>query len=149
MNNELERILDREHLTLSSKKKRMNAYLIDELILSVIWLSVIWDTFTGVNTLEEKIMLVNAYVLEFMALKIIYQTFFVSQYGATPGKIIMKMQILDIANFSRPNFFISFNRAFFRVISEAVFYLGFLWGLLDPARQTWHDKVAKTVVIDV
>ena len=146
---EIYRLLDREELFLASKQKRMGAYLLDELILSVIWLSVIWDSFSGLDTIEDKIILVNSYILEFMALKVIYHTFFVMQYAASPGKIIMKIRILELSTASSPSFLTSLNRASVRVISELFFYAGFVWGLLDPAHQTWHDKTAKTVVVDV
>jgi uncharacterized RDD family membrane protein YckC len=35
------------------------------------------------------------------------------------------------------------------VISSNILYLGFLWMLWDGDRQTWHDKIAGTVVIKV
>jgi uncharacterized RDD family membrane protein YckC len=146
---EIYRLLDREELFLASKQKRMAAYLLDELILSVIWLSVIWDSFSGLDSIEDKVLLINSYILEFMALKIIYHTFFVMQYAASPGKIIMKIRILELSTASSPSFLTSLNRASVRVISELFFYAGFVWGLLDPAHQTWHDKTAKTVVVDV
>jgi len=146
---EIYRLLDREELFLASKQKRMAAYLLDELILSVIWLSVIWESFSGLDNIEEKILLINSYILEFMALKVIYHTFFVMQYAASPGKIIMKISILELSTASSPSFLTSLNRASVRVISELFFYAGFVWGLLDPAHQTWHDKTAKTVVVDV
>jgi len=146
---EIYRLLDREELVLASKQKRMSAYLLDELILSVIWLSVIWDSFSALDTIEDKILLINSYILEFMLLKIIYHTFFVMQYAASPGKIIMKIRILELSTASSPSFLTSLNRASVRVISELFFYAGFVWGLLDPAHQTWHDKTAKTVVVDV
>jgi uncharacterized RDD family membrane protein YckC len=146
---EIYRLLNREELFLASKQKRMAAYLLDELILSVIWLSVIWDLFSGLDSIEDKVLLINSYILEFMALKIIYHTFFVMQYAASPGKIIMKIRILELSTASSPSFLTSLNRASVRVISELFFYAGFVWGLLDPAHQTWHDKTAKTVVVDV
>ncbi len=149
MNEEIFELLEREQLVLSSKQKRTAAYLIDELILSIIWLSIIWDSFSGLSSLEEQINLINAYVLEFMALKIIYHTFFVMQYAASPGKIIMKISVIELTTMSSPSFLCALNRAFVRVISEMLFYIGFVWGLLDPARQTWHDKSAKTVIVDV
>ncbi len=149
MNEEIFKLLDREQLTLSTKQKRFAAFLIDEVILSVIWLSVIWDTFSGLESIEDKVLLVNSYVLEFMALKIIYHTFFVMQYAASPGKIIMKIRILDLQIVSNPSFLCALNRAIVRVVSEIFFYAGFIWGLLDPTRQTWHDKTARTVVVDV
>ncbi len=149
MNEEIFRLLEREQLILSSKAKRAAAYMIDELILSVIWLGVIWDSFSGLSSLEEQINLINAYVLEFMALKVIYHTFFVMQYAASPGKMIMKISVIELSTMGAPTFGCALNRAFVRVISEMLFYIGFLWGLMDPARQTWHDKSAKTVIVDV
>ncbi len=149
MNEDIYRLLDREQLFLSSKQKRISAYLIDELILSVIWLAIIWDAFTGLDSIEEKVLLINSYVLEFMLLKVIYHTFFVMQYSASPGKIFMKIRVLELSTLSTPSFFCALNRASFRILSEAMLYMGFVWGLLDPVRQTWHDKTARTVVVDV
>lgn len=148
MNEDISRLLDREELQLASRQKRLGAYMIDELILSVIWLSIIWGSFSGLQSIEEKILLINSYLLEFMALKVIYHTFFVMQYAASPGKIIMKIRILELRTSSNPSFLCSLNRASIRVLSELIFYAGFVWGLLDPARQTWHDKTAQTVVVD-
>lgn len=148
MNEDIFKALDREQLSLSSKKKRFIAYLIDEMILSVIWLSVIWDSFVDLESIEDKILLFNSYVLEIMLLKIIYHTFFVMHYAASPGKIIMKIKIIELKTLSNPSFLCSFNRSVFRIPSEIFFYAGFIWGLLDPSRQTLHDKVAKTVVVN-
>lgn len=148
MNEEILKFLDREELLLASRRKRFLAYAIDELILSVIWLGVIWDSFSGLGSIEDKIALINAYILEFMALKVIYHTFFVMQYAASPGKIIMKIRIIELGSSSTPSFLCSLNRAFVRVLSEMFFYAGFVWGLLDPVRQTWHDKTARTVIVD-
>lgn len=148
MNEEIIRFLDREQLSLASKQKRFLAYALDELILSVIWLGVIWDSFTGMSSIEDKITLINTYIIEFMLLKVIYHTFFVMQYAASPGKIIMKIRVLELGSSSTPSFLCSLNRAFVRVLSEMFFYAGFIWGLLDPVRQTWHDKTARTVIVD-
>ena len=40
-----------------------------------------------------------------------------------------------------------FLRLVFSFISGSFFYLGFLWMLWDPKKQTWHDKIAKSVVV--
>jgi len=148
MDEEIVELLDREQLVLASKQKRIFAYMIDELILSVIWLSIIWDNFSGLDTTEAKIELVNSFILEFMLLKIIYHTFFVMQYAASPGKIIMKIRVLELSEVSSPSFMTSLNRASVRVISELFFYAGFIWGLLDPTARTWHDKTAGTIIVD-
>ena len=94
-------------------------------------------------------MLTNTFVLEYMAMKIIYQTFFVMNYGATIGKLVMKIRVIEIKTLQFPSVISSLNRAIFRVISEMLFYLGFLWGMMDKSRQSWHDKTAKTLVVNV
>ena len=40
-----------------------------------------------------------------------------------------------------------FVRQICRIFSGAVCYLGYLWMLWDPRKQTWHDKMVSTVVI--
>lgn len=148
MNEEIENILHREGIQLASIQKRSLALFIDEMLLSFILIIALWDSFTNAQTIEEIISLTNSFVLEYMSIKIIYQTFFVMQYGATLGKLAVKIRVVDIKTLHNPNIVVSFNRAVFRIISEMLFYLGFLWGMLDPARQTWHDKTAKTLVVD-
>ena len=148
MNEEIESIFYREGITLAPHKKRAMAFFIDEMLLSLLLIVALWDSFSTAKTMEDIIYTTNLFVLEYMMMKIIYQAFFVMQYGASIGKIVMKIRVIDINTLDNPNVLISLNRAIFRVISELIFYLGFLWGLLDPSRQTWHDKTAKTFVIN-
>ena len=148
MNEDIENILHREGIVLASNKKRAMAFFIDEMLLSFLLIIAMSDSFSNAQTVEEVIVLTNTYVLQYIVMKIVYQTFFVMQYGATLGKIAMKIRVIDIQTLDNPSFAISLNRAVFRVISEMIFYLGFLWGIFDPQRQAWHDKTAKTLVID-
>lgn len=149
MSEEIENILEREHIELASIQKRATAFLIDELLLSLILFIVLYDGFSQAQTIEEMIVLTNSFVLEYMAMKILYQTFFVMQYGATIGKIAMKIAVIEIRTLTTPSFICAFNRAIFRVISESLLYLGFLWALMDGSRQGWHDKTARTLVVNV
>ncbi|MBN2782191.1 MAG: RDD family protein [Campylobacterales bacterium] len=149
MNEEIEKILRREEITLASTRSRALAFFIDEMLLSILLIVALWDSFSAANNVEEMINLTNMFVLEYMAMKIIYQAFFTMKYGASIGKIVMKIRVLEIATMNYPNVLSSLNRAIFRVISEMLFYLGFLWAFFDPARQGWHDKTAKTLVVNV
>jgi len=148
MNEELQNRLYNEGIVLAETKKRAIAFVIDELLLSFLLVFALWDAFSSAATTEEIINLTNAFVLEYMSMKIIYQAFFVMQYGATLGKITMKIRVIEIKTLQSPNVLSALKRAIFRVISEMFFYLGFLWGVLDPSRQAWHDKTAKTLVVD-
>jgi len=149
LNEDIQNLLHREGITLANIKKRAMAFFIDEMLLSFLFIIALWESFATATNTEEIINLTNSFVLEYMALKIIYQAFFVLQYGASIGKIIMKIRVIEIKTLQNPNIVVSLNRAIFRVISEMLFYLGFLWGMMDPSRQTWHDKTAKTLVVNV
>jgi uncharacterized RDD family membrane protein YckC len=148
LNEEIENILHREGIVLASNKKRAMAFFIDEMLLSFLLVVALWDSFAQAETMEQMINITNTFVLEYMLMKIIYQAFFVMQYGASLGKIVMKIRVIDINTIQTPNVMVSLNRSIFRVISELFLYLGFLWGLLNPERQTWHDKTASTLVVD-
>ncbi|MCF6310324.1 MAG: RDD family protein [Sulfurimonas sp.] len=148
MNEEIENILYREDMTLASVKKRAMGFFIDEMLLSFLLIMALGDSFLEAKTVEEMIILTNTFFLEYMAMKIFYQAFFVMQYGATLGKIAMKIRVVEIKTMQTPNVIVALNRSIVRVVSEMLFYLGFLWGLMDPARQTWHDKSAKTLVVN-
>jgi len=149
LNDEIQNILHREGLSLASIKKRSMAFFIDEMLLSFLLIIALWDRFSASMNLEETIDLTNRYVLEYMMMKIIYQAFFTMNYGASIGKLAMKIKVIELKTLEYPNVLSSLNRAIFRVISELIFYLGFLWGMLDPSRQAWHDKTAKTLVVNV
>ena len=149
MNEEIENLLDRENLTLASITKRSTALFIDETLLSFILIFSLWNSFVSAKSIEEIILLVNQFTLEYIALKIFYQAFFVMKYGATLGKIAMKIRVIDINTIDNPNVISSLNRAIFRIISEMLFYMGFLWAMFDPQKQAWHDKTARTLVVNV
>ena len=148
MKEEIAELLNREELTLAQSKKRAMAFFIDEMLLSFLLIIALWDAFSAATTIEEMINLTNTFVLEYMFMKIVYQAFFTMQYGATLGKMAMKIRVIEIRTMANPNVIVSLNRAIFRIISEMLFYLGFLWGMLDPSRQAWHDKTARTLVVD-
>ena len=149
MNEEIQDILHREGMSLAPIKKRAMAFFIDEMLLSLLLILALGNSFFEAKTVEEMIVLTNTFVLEYMAMKFFYQAFFVMQYGATLGKLFMKIRVVEVKTLQTPNVLVALNRSIVRVVSEMLFYLGFLWGVLDPARQTWHDKSAKTLVVNV
>ena len=40
-------------------------------------------------------------------------------------------------------------RSFARILSEMFFYIGFLFSLFNDGRQTFHDKIGRTLVVNV
>jgi len=144
----IEDILHREQLTLASISKRSLAFFIDEMLLSFILILALWDSFVNAQSVEALIAVTNSFVIEYIIMKLAYQSFFITQYGATLGKIATKIRVIEINTLETPTIGASINRAIFRVISEMLFYLGFIWAIFEPSRQAWHDKTAKTLVIN-
>lgn len=149
MNEEIEKLLYRENLTLASTQSRSMAFFIDELLLSFLLIIALWDSFSQATDTAQIISLTNQFVLEYIMMKVIYQSFFIMHYGASLGKILMKIRVIDIHSLDNPNVIVSLNRSIVRIFSESLFYLGFLWGMLNPNKQAWHDLSAKTLVINV
>ena len=148
-NEELIEKFERENITLAPLKKRALAYLIDEILVSLLFIFIYVDQIPDNATTEETITIINSLVFYVMVLKVVYQTFFVWMYGATLGRIAMKIKVISLEDLENPSLLFSLSRASFRIISESIFYLGFLWAVLNPKRETWHDKVSKTLVVNV
>ena len=139
---------ERENITLASFPKRFFAYIIDEVLVSFLFVMIYIGSIKESQNVEETINMINGLVLYIMILKVIYQTFFVWMYGATLGKIFMKIKVISINDLENPPLIYALNRSTVRIISESIFYLGFIWAFMNPKRESWHDKAGRTLVVD-
>ncbi len=79
---------------------------------------------------------------------IVYETILVSQWGGyTVGKKIMGIKVV-MANGKQLDWVQAFVRSVSKILSGTFFALGYLWMLWDENSQTWHDKIADTVVVE-
>ncbi len=147
-NEELIEKFENENLTLASLQKRGMAYMIDEILISVLFSLIYLDQMPANVSTEELIGIVNSLFGYLVVIKVLYQTFFIWMYGATIGRIAMKIRVIATSDLENPNFVVALTRSAFRIISESLFYLGFLWAFLNPKRETWHDRVANTLVVN-
>lgn len=100
-------------------------------------------------TFLEISSIMNQFLIYLITIKIVYHTYFVWKFRATLGKLAMKIEVVSAEKFVAVTFSQAFNRAVFRIISEMAFYLGFLLAFIGKNRQAFHDKTAKTVVVNV
>jgi len=135
---------------------RLVAYIIDGLIVGAVIIAAIlaWVTFAlltgGMRSngmdLGAGIGLGLVAIL-ITVLTLAYFPWFWSRTGATPGMKAMGLKVVRDAD-GGP---ISTGQAVLRLvgywISGAVFYLGYIWILVDKRRRGWHDLIAGTVVI--
>ena len=68
--------------------------------------------------------------------------------GATPGKIAVAVKIVDAATGRPPTPTRLVLRFLGYFVSALPLYLGFLWIGVDRRKQGWHDKIARTIVIN-
>ena len=127
--------------------KRIMAYSIDDILISILFVIILWEPIRSSTSIEEVASIINSVWLFMVMTQILYHTFFVWQYGASIGKIAMGIVVVESQNLIKPRLIVALNRAIFRVISGMVFYLGFVWAFFDPKRQTLHDKTASTLVV--
>jgi len=146
---EIESKLHHEQIELASINKRAFAYAIDEIIISLLFAVIVWDQLKVIKTPEEMMAYSSSLFVYIMSAKIIYQTVFIYMYGASLGKLAMKIRVIEVDYLGLPTLKQAILRAIMRVIGEMVFYFGYVVALFSPIRLTWHDRVATTLVVDV
>jgi len=81
------------------------------------------------------------------AFSLLYFPFFWARGGSTPGMKAAGIRVVNDRDGSR----IGWGAALLRLVgwwvSATVFYLGFIWILIDGRRRGWHDLLAGTCVI--
>lgn len=146
----IEETLYREGLSVAPILPRFIAYLIDNLLISLVVVIIYWDSFQNAiaTSNTEELLMVTRYTMgTTWTLTILYQWLFVAFYGATVGKIICKIKIIDYSILDKPSFLNAFIRAIVRVLGEYCMYLSFLIAFYYKSRRTLHDILAKTVVV--
>jgi uncharacterized RDD family membrane protein YckC len=78
-----------------------------------------------------------------------YFTYFHGSTGQTPGDAALAIRVIDLQGGGSIGYMRAFIRWIVSLISALVFFLGYLWMIWDPEKQTWHDKAAGSVVVPV
>jgi uncharacterized RDD family membrane protein YckC len=66
--------------------------------------------------------------------------------GQTWGKSAMKIRVVSLESGEPIGYQRALVRELVRIVSTIPLYLGYLWMLWDPEKQTWHDKASRAVV---
>lgn len=149
MDEHLEETLNRENITVAPVFKRVLAHVVDELLMSIIIVAILWERIQSAAEIEAIVAVTNQAILEIFLLKAIYHTFFTWQYGATLGKMLLKIRIIDTQMLDTPTPLMALNRALVRTLNEFLLYFGFVFAFFDPFKRALHDRTARTLVIDV
>jgi uncharacterized RDD family membrane protein YckC len=145
---------------------RLGAYILDGILLSVfvtafvlvlmlvLFGSLDWTVdpngdvvFGDTAAAAGSILLFVAGSMLISLLALLYFPFFWARGGQTPGMRVAGIRVVKDRDGSR----IGWGTAILRLIgwwvSAAVFYIGFVWILIDSRRRGWHDLIAGTCVI--
>lgn len=140
--------------------RRFAAVFIDGILLGVVnvVLNIISTVVTGVlsassdsTTTPAAVIITGVVGLLNIAINFVYSIYFIGTKGQTPGKMALGIKVISKAN---PQQKLGYTTAFLRevvgkLVSGIVLSLGYLWAIWDDEKQTWHDKIANTVVIRV
>ncbi|KKS17541.1 MAG: hypothetical protein UU77_C0032G0002 [candidate division WWE3 bacterium GW2011_GWC1_41_7] len=92
----------------------------------------------------------RGFVNPFSVLAWAYYIYMVVKYGATVGKMAMGLRVQNETTGANLSWLEAFLREVVgKLLSGLALGLGFLWMLWDPKKQTWHDKIAKSIVVKV
>lgn len=141
---------DTNNLQLASIPSRLIAFVIDDFIINIIILVIFWDSIVAHSADAQSLVeLMNTFVIPILFLKFVYQTFFIWYYGATVGKLVAKIRVIDYNHLGKVTLLSSISRSFGRLISEMFFYIGFIFAFFTEGKQTFHDKTGRTLVVNV
>ncbi len=126
---------------------RTLASLIDTVLLMIIIMPILLalygkNYFQGTAIIQGPMDLLLSYVFPAIAV-----TVFWIYRSATPGKMIVKIRIIDVRSGQPPTIGQCIGRYLGYYLSTIFLMLGFLWIAFDPKKQGWHDKLAGTAVI--
>ncbi len=126
---------------------RMGAALIDTVIVSAIIFPILFavygkEYFLGGALVSGYFDTLLNYIFPTIAVLLFW-----NYKSATPGKIALKMIIVDARTGKAPSKGQLIGRYCAYYLSLLPLGLGFLWIAWDKRKQGWHDKLAGTVVI--
>ena len=128
---------------------RVLATLIDSVLIMAITLPPLLAIY-GLAYLENDEAISGlADILISNILPMILVILFWTKKQATPGKMAVSARIVDAETGKAPSVKQCIGRYFAYILSAIPLGLGFLWVAFDPKKQSWHDKLAGTVVVKV
>lgn len=77
----------------------------------------------------------------------LYNIILLSRDGTTLGKKLMRLKVLSEDQKKLTLGQIILRETFGKILSSLILCIGYTAMIFDPRKQTWHDKIAKTLVV--
>jgi uncharacterized RDD family membrane protein YckC len=104
------------------------------------------DTHLSVEERQTFTLFITKNILELLCLALLTIGFWI-YCQATPGKILMRLTIVDSTTLQPAKPYQYIIRFFAYILSFLPLCLGFVWMNFNKKKQGWHDKCARTCVI--
>ncbi|WP_066960998.1 RDD family protein [Microbulbifer sp. Q7] len=127
---------------------RVGASIIDTLMFMVITLPLLLVIYGWAYIESDALFLGTADVLINWVFPCIAIIAFWVYKQATPGKMLLEAKIVDATTGDKPSLKQYIIRYLGYFISTIPLGLGLLWVAWDERKQGWHDKMARTVVVN-
>jgi uncharacterized RDD family membrane protein YckC len=130
---------------------RLFAFVIDMVVLAAIvslggWIALLVDNMIEKVGFDPRVDLSSIYIFLIPFIIALYFVMFWSLTGRTIGKWSMGLKVIGV-NGRPPTVGRSLVRVIGYALSAIVFWLGYLWVIIDDERQAWHDHMARTWVV--
>lgn len=102
---------------------------------------------SGLPTTAGCLMIVALYLV-LILLHVAYKVFFVGRFGATPGKMVLKLKVV-MADGSRVTYGRALTRFFAEIVSALTLYIGYIMAAFDEEKRALHDRICNTRVVRV
>jgi len=140
----------------ASFARRFFASLLDGVIVSVAGsfaggaLGIIM-AILGIHSIDPAFAALNLFFqLISLLVSIGYFVYFTGSSGQTLGKMALGIKVIKIETGEAPGYISAFLReAIGKILSSIIFCLGYFWMIWDEKKQTWHDKIAGTIVVRI
>lgn len=126
---------------------RTGAALIDTILMLIIVLPILTLIYGQDYWLGDSIFVGYWDLLLNYVLPAIVVVLFWIYKSATPGKMALKLSIVDAKTGGKPSNGQLIGRYFAYYVSMIPLLLGIIWVGIDKRKQGWHDKLAGTVVV--
>lgn len=136
-----------EHFRYAGFWIRTAAAIIDTVLLMIIIYPILISIY-GPEYVESEEIIAGSWDFIFSwVLPALATIVFWMYKSATPGKMAVKVKIVDAISGQAPSTGQLIGRYFAYWISFLPLCLGFLWIAWDKKKQGWHDKLSGTVVV--
>ncbi|RJQ75977.1 MAG: RDD family protein [Desulfobacteraceae bacterium] len=135
---------------------RLGAKIIDGLILGVLQYAVIipmgimafssMSDLSGDLSSSRPFMFVALSQLIAILIPLLYNTFFVGRFAATPGKMACRLRVIA-PDGGRISYMRALGRNCAELISGLILLIGYLMAAFDTEKRTLHDRICSTRVV--